>query len=121
MERLPQQLRHQLSQFQQTQQQAQALLVQKQQLELALRETERALSELGKLKEGVPIYRTLGSILIKTDRPEVEKELNERKETLDLRIKTIERQEARLVKRLNEMRVKLQEALKSREPSGAAG
>ena len=121
MERLPPQLRHQLSQFQQTQQQAQALLVQKQQLELALRETERALGELEKLKEGTPIYRTLGGILVKAEREEVEKELTERKETLDLRIKTIERQEGRLVKRLNEMREKLQEALRGRQPSGEAG
>ncbi len=121
MERLPPQLRHQLSQFQQTQQQAQALMFQKQQLEFTLRETERAIGELEKLKEGTPIYRTLGGILVKADRPEVEKELNERRETLDLRIKTIERQEGRVIKRLNEMRAKLQDVLKARGPSGEAG
>lgn len=121
MERLPQQLRHQLSQFQQTQQQAQALMAQKQQLELALRETERALKELEKLKEGSPIYRSVGGILAKAERPEVEMQLKDRKETLDLRIKTVERQEGRVVERLNEMREKLQEALKAEKPPGEAG
>jgi prefoldin beta subunit len=121
MERLPPQLRHQLSQFQQTQQQAQALMAQKQQLELALRETERALEELGKLKEGATVYRSVGGILAQAERPEVEKQLKDRKETLDLRIKTVERQEGRMVKRMNEMREKLQEALKGEEPSGEAG
>lgn len=119
MEELPPQLRHQLAQYQQAQQQAQALLAQKQQLELALRETERALAELEKLEEGATVYKSVGGILIKTGRAELTKELTERKETLDLRIKTIERQEGRILERLREMREKLQEALKSRQPPEA--
>ena len=121
MEELPPQLRHQLAQFQQAQQQAQALGAQKQQLELALRETERALEELEKLEEGATVYKSVGSILIKANRDEVKKDLTERKETLGLRIKTIERQEGRVIERLREMRDKLQEALKARQtPGGGA-
>lgn len=119
MEELPPQLRHQIAQFQQVQQQAQALTVQKQQLELALHETERALEELGKLEEGATVYKSVGSILIKAGRDDVKKELTERKETLDLRVKTIERQEGRVIERLKEMRDKLQEALKTRQPPGS--
>ncbi|MDI6819295.1 MAG: prefoldin subunit beta [Candidatus Hodarchaeaceae archaeon] len=118
MEELPPSLRHQLAQFQQVQQQAQALMAQKQQLELALRETERALEELGKLQEGATVYKSVGGILIKAEQANLTKELTERKETLDLRIKTIERQEGRVVERLREMREKLQEALKARQPTG---
>lgn len=121
MEELPPQLRHQLAQFQQAQQQAQALTVQKQQLELALHETERALEELGKLGEGSTVYKSVGGILIKAGHDEVKKELTERKETLGLRIRTVERQEGRIVERLREMRDKLQEALKARQlPGGGA-
>jgi len=119
MEELPPQLRHQIAQFQQVQQQAQALTVQKQQLELALHETERALEELDKLEEGATVYKSIGGILIKAGRDDVKKELTERKETLDLRIKTIERQEGRVIERLREMRDKLQEALKTRQPPGS--
>jgi prefoldin beta subunit len=122
MEELSPQLRHQIAQFQQAQQQAQALTAQRQQLELALHETERALEELDKLQEDATVYKSVGSILIKANRADVKKELTERKETLGLRIKTIERQEGRIVERLREMRDKLQEALKSKQPSsgGAA-
>jgi prefoldin beta subunit len=119
MEELPQQLRHQIAQFQQAQQQAQSLTVQKQQLELALHETERAVEELDKLEPSATVYKSVGGILIKAGRDDVKKELTERKETLDLRVKTVERQEGRVIERLREMRDKLQEALKSRQPPGS--
>jgi prefoldin beta subunit len=119
MEELPQQLRHQIAQFQQAQQQAQSLTVQKQQFELALHETERAVEELDKLEPSATVYKSVGGILIKAGRDDVKKELTERKETLDLRVKTVERQEGRVIERLREMRDKLQEALKSRQPPGS--
>ena len=122
MEEMSPQLRHQVAQFQQIQQQAQALMAQKQQLELILKETEKAIEELDKLQEGATVYKSVGSILIKADRVVLKKELTDDKETLDLRIKTIERQEERVVTRLHEMRDKLQEALKTKGPSsGEAG
>jgi len=96
-------------------------MTQRQQLELVLRETEKALEELGKLGGDEVVYKRVGGILVRASKPDVERELNERKETLNLRIKTLERQEGRVVKRLNEMREKIQEALKTREPSGEAG
>lgn len=117
MEKLPPQLRHQLAQFQQTQQQAQMLMTQRQQLELLLKETERALEELGKLKEDAVVYKSVGTILIKSEKDELQKSLEEQKETLDLRIKTLERQEERVVQRLREMREKLEEALREKQTS----
>jgi prefoldin beta subunit len=120
MEEMPPQLRHQLAQFRQVQQQAQALATQKQQLQLTLRETERALEELEKLEAGATVYKSVGGILVKADRETTKRELSERKETLDLRIKTIERQEERVINRLREMRDKLQETLRARKPPKAA-
>lgn len=97
-------------------------MAQKQQLELILKETEKALEELDKLQENATVYKSVGSILVKADRAMVQKELTDDKETLDLRIKTVERQEERVVTRLREMRDKLQEALKTKGPSsGEAG
>jgi len=120
MEKLSPQLRHQLAQFQQAQQQAQVLMTQRQQLELLLRETERALEELGKLQEGAAVYKSVGTILVKSEREDLKKSLTEQKETLDLRIKTLGRQEERVVQRLREMRGKLDEALKGKQPGGEA-
>ena len=119
MEELSPQLRHQLAQFQQVQQQAQALATQKQQLELTALETKRALEELEKLREDAVVYKSVGSILVKADREELKRELGEQKETLELRVKTIGRQEERVLERLREMRERLQEVLKERPPKSA--
>jgi prefoldin beta subunit len=120
MEKLSPQLRHQVAQFQQLQQQAQVLLNQRQQLEILLRETERALEELGKLQADAVVYKSVGTLLIKSGKAEVEKQLKEDKETLDLRIKTVQRQEERAVQRLQEMQGKLDSALKGSQSPDAA-
>ena len=120
MEKLSPQLRHQVAQFQQLQQQAQVMMNQRQQLEILLRETERALEELGKLPADAVVYRSVGTILVKSGKAEVEKKLTEEKETLDLRVKTIRRQEERAVQRLQEMQEKLDSALKGSQSPDAA-
>ncbi|MDI6883842.1 MAG: prefoldin subunit beta [Hadesarchaea archaeon] len=120
MEKLSPQLRHQLAQFQEVQQQTQVLLAQRQQLELLLRETERALEELGKLPEDAVVHKSVGTILVRSNKGELQKELTEQKETLDLRVKTLERQGERAVQRLREMRDKIDEALKGKKPEEGA-
>lgn len=115
MEKLSPQLRHQLAQFQQVQQQAQVLLSQRQQLELLLKETERALEELSKLSEDAVVYKSVGTLLVRSEKVKMQKDLAEQKEMFDLRVKTIERQEERAVQRLREMRDKIDEALKGRQ------
>ncbi len=112
MEKVSPQIQHQLAQFQQAQQQTQMLLNQRQQLEVLLRETERALEEINKLPDDAVVYKSVGTILIKSEKPELHKGLTEQKETLDLRVKTIERQGERAVQRLKEMREKIDDALK---------
>ncbi|MEW6592145.1 MAG: prefoldin subunit beta [Candidatus Hadarchaeota archaeon] len=120
MEKLSPQMRHQLAQFQQVQQQAQALLSQRQQLEVLLHETERAIEELGKLQDDATVYKSVGTILVKSSKKDVEKNLTEEKETIDLRVKTIQRQEERAMQRLQEMREKLDQSLKSQPTPEAA-
>ncbi len=117
MENLSPQLRHQFAQFQQAQQQAQILLNQRQQLELLSKETERALEELEKLSGDAVVYKSVGTILARSEKGKLQKELTEQKETLDLRVKTLERQGERTVQRLREMREKIDEALKGKKPS----
>lgn len=117
MEKLSPQLRHQLAQFQQAQQQAQALLGQRQQVELMLKETERAVEELNKLPEDAVLYKSVGTILVRSEKGTLLKDLAEQKEMLDLRVKTLERQGERAVQRLREMRDKIDEAFKGKGPS----
>jgi prefoldin beta subunit len=121
MEKLSPQLRHQLAQFQQIQQQAQVLMTQRQQLEILLRETERALDQLQKLPEDAVVYKSLGSILVKSEKKKLTEDLTEQKETLDLRIKTLTRQEERTIQRMREMRDKINQSLKKQPPAGTGG
>ncbi|WP_457554748.1 prefoldin subunit beta [Candidatus Pyrohabitans sp.] len=114
MEQLPPQLQHQLAQFQQLQQQAEAITTQRLQMELQLKEVARALDEVQKLGEDAEVYRSVGNLLIKSTRDDVEKELKERKETLELRISTLKRQEEKVTSRLKELQVKIQDAIRSR-------
>ena len=99
-----------LGQFQSYQQQLQAILIQKENLKLQILETERALEELeaSKKKEA---YKITGPIMIKKSKNELKTELKERKSNFDLRVKTLERAEERITKKLKEMEPKLRKML----------
>lgn len=116
MEELPPQLKHLMAQYQQAQQHAQALSAQRQQLELLKLETKKALEELEKAPQDAAVYREVGPLLIRANREELKKELEEQGETLELRVKTLQKQEERVVERLRELQQKLEEALKTRRP-----
>ncbi|MBS3815314.1 MAG: prefoldin subunit beta [Hadesarchaea archaeon] len=121
MENLPSNVQHQISQFQQTQQRAQALANQKRQLEVNLKETEQALEELKKLDEDSTIYKSVGGIMAETDSADAKDELEDKKETLNLRVKTVERQQERINDKLEKMRAKIQDALRGQQsPADAA-
>jgi len=99
------------------QQTLQAVSGQKQQLEIEASETDRALAELGKLTDTAVVYKSVGSLLLKSDRQTLLAELKERKELLGTRITVLGRQEERTKERMKELQEKLQEKLR---PIGAA-
>ncbi|MDO8740620.1 MAG: prefoldin subunit beta [Candidatus Woesearchaeota archaeon] len=68
----------------------QNFLMQKQQFQSQLVEIESALSELGKAKEA---YKIVGNIMVSSDKDALEKELKEKQETFEIRIRSIEKQE----------------------------
>lgn len=108
---LPPQIQNQLAQLQQLQQQAQALAVQKNQVEISLKETELALEELGKLGDDAVVYRAIGDLLIKTERDKTRDALIEKKDTLGLRVQTLARQEERIQKRFQQLQEQLKQAI----------
>jgi len=114
--RLPPQVQERLLRLQQLQQTLQAILTQKQQLELELTEVEQALSELEKLTDDAVIYKSIGSLLVKSERPKVTTELNERKELLNMRISVLGKQEERLRGQVKNLQVKLQQDLRPLGP-----
>jgi prefoldin beta subunit len=109
---LPPQLQEQLGRLQQLQQTLQAVMTQKQQLEIESSETDKAISELDKVTDQTPVYKSVGSLLVKSERQTLLAELKERKELLGTRITVLGRQEERTKERIKELQEKLQEKLR---------
>jgi len=80
----------------------QNLLLQKQTFQVEVNETKTALDELGKAKGDV--FRVLGQVMVKADIGELEKEIKEKHDTLELRMKAIEKQELSLREEIERMR-----------------
>ena len=111
-----------LVQYQQIQQQMQYLGVQRYQLEAQLKESEKALEAVSKLKAGTPIYQSVGSLLVKVeDVPALKKELAEKKESQELRVKTLERQEKQMRERHEELGSTLEKTFSKGEGNARAG
>ena len=115
------QLQNQIAQYQQLQNQLQVLGTQRVQLEAKLREIEGTLEELGKISGETPIYKSIGMLLVRQDdREALKKELEEHKETLTIRVKSIQKQEKSLSQRYEDLAGKIQSALGT-TPSPAEG
>jgi prefoldin beta subunit len=110
---LPPQVQEELVRLQQLQQTLQAVVSQKQQLEMDMTETDRALTELEKVTGETPVYKSVGSILVKADKQALLSELKEKKELLNTRVTVLGRQEERTRERLKDIQQKLQEKLRT--------
>jgi len=109
---LPPWLKEQISRLQQLQQNLQAIMMQKQQIELEIVETERALEELNKTTTSDSIYKAAGPLLIKSEKDTIEKELSEKKELANTRVMVLGKQESRVKENLKEVENKINQMLK---------
>jgi prefoldin beta subunit len=117
---MPPWLQEQLMKLQQSQQNLQAIMQQKQQIEMELIETEKSLEELRKASDDDMVYKHAGSILIKSTKKDLIEEIEERKELTKTRSIVLEKQETRLKESLKEQEAKITETMKSGTPSGGA-
>jgi prefoldin beta subunit len=117
---MPPWLQEQLMKMQQSQQNLQAIMQQKQQIEMEKIETDKSLEELKKASDEDMVYKHAGSILIKSTKKELIDELEERKELTKTRSTVLEKQEGRLKEALKEQEAKITEMMKSGTPSGGA-
>lgn len=112
MKEISPQLQNQIAQYQQLQQQLQVLASQRVQLEAKLREIDGTLEELNKISNDAPIYKSIGMLLVRQDdREALKKELEEHKETLTIRVKSLQKQEKSLAERYEALGEKIQAAL----------
>jgi len=115
-------LQNDIKQFQRLQQDLSTVAQQRLQIDLKLRETIHTLDELKTLPDDATLYRPIGGLLAKAkSRKEVEDLLTEEKETLEVRIKALERQENHLKERYTTMQQELSQALQAAGAGGPEG
>jgi prefoldin beta subunit len=105
-------LRNEVIEFQNLQQQLQLIAMQKQQIQVQLSENDKAQEELIKVSEKQAIYRLIGGIFIPKTAAVLKKELLEEKESLELRKSGLAKQETKLNERFTQIRKKLEAAQK---------
>jgi prefoldin beta subunit len=96
-----------LNQAQLYQQQMQTIMMQKENISIQLLEIKKALDETEKVEAKREIYKVSGPILIKSTKAEVLKDLKEKQETLNVRMKTLESGEKKAKAKISELREKL--------------
>ncbi len=105
-----QELQEKVKEMRTIEQNLQNVLLQKQAFQLEVNETKNAEEELKKTTGEV--FRVLGQIMIKSNKTELEKELKEKKQLIDMRLKALEKQETTLTATLEKLRNDLIEKIK---------
>jgi len=103
------QVQEKIGQIQLLQQNLENFSMQRQQFQLQQTEIETALNEISNVKT---TYKIIGNIMVLTEKDKLHKELEEKKELLNIRISTIEKQEERLRLKFEELQ---QDVMKSLE------
>jgi prefoldin beta subunit len=109
LSKLPPNVQERLLRLQQLQQTLQSILAQKQQVEMEKSEVEQTLTEMAKTADDAVLYKSIGSLLVKSDKAKISTDLNERKELLVTRSTVIAKQEERIRSQVKETQAKLQE------------
>ena len=83
-------------------QNVQNLFLQKQSFQIEISETQLALKEIE--SSGDEIFKMVGQLMIRSDKAKVKEELLNKERFLDIRIKSIEKQENSLTEKLEKLR-----------------
>jgi len=112
-QKIPPEVENKLIRLQELQEQLRLLSLRRQQLEFQLREVEHALDQVKDLSADVELYKSTGYVMFRTSKEQIVDELTDKKETLELRLKTIEKQEKLVRKEFEELRRDLSKMLAS--------
>ena len=110
---IPPLVQEHLARLQQTQQNFQSILMQKQQLESEKLEIEKALEELKKASDDELVFKHAGTIMIKSNKKDLIDELEEHVELAKTKASLLVKQEERLKITLKEQETKIQEIMKN--------
>ena len=110
---MPPWLQEQIMKLQQSQQNLQSIMTQRQHLEMEKAETEKALDELKKIADDDSVFKQAGTVLIKSNKKTLVDELEEKVELSKTRSTVLEKQEVRVKETLKEQEAKITELMKS--------
>lgn len=109
-------VQNQIAMLQQMQQQMQTIGAQKAQYEMAVREAKRATEELTDVLDDAPVFMSVGTVMMEKKKEAVLKNLAEKIETLELRIKSLEKQENLLSGKFEQLQAQIKQALEGKSP-----
>ena len=113
-------VQNQLSMLQQIQQQLQNILQQKAQYELAVREAKRAQEEIKDSADDAVMYMSVGTVMMQKKKEVVNAKLTEKVETLELRIKSLEKQEKMMQGKFEQLQNQIKAAIEGKGAPSAA-
>ena len=89
----------------------QSIIIQKQAFEIELADINNAIEELKKQKDDV--YKIIGALMFKSKKEDVEKELKQKKDLMELRVKNLGKQEQIFKEKTFKIREELMNELKN--------
>jgi len=102
-----QELQQSIAEFERNRNQLLGISSQKQQLQFQSTALNSAIEELEKTQEK-KAYKAVANIMVLCDVKDLKKEISEQKETADLRVKTLQKQEDALVEKLNKLKSRIE-------------
>jgi len=101
-----------IGQLQMFEQSLQSFLGQKQQFQMQLVEIESALGELETTNKS---YKIVGNIMVESDKNELKADLQSKREMLELRIKTMEKQESQVREKASKLQSEILNKMKKED------
>lgn len=98
-----------IAKLQGLEQNLQNFLMQRQQFQTQLMEIDSALDEIEKTDNA---YKIVGNIMVKTGKEDLKKDLTQKKELMEIRITSLEKQESQLQEKAQELKDEVMKNLK---------
>ena len=98
-----------IAEFEKTRSQLMGMSAQKNQLQVQSELLAKSVEELKNTKEE-KVYKAAGNIMILTSRDSALKDVESQKESVDLRYKTVDRQETNLIDKLNKLKMEIEKS-----------
>jgi len=120
MNNLSPKVQNQLGMLQQIQQQLQTILSQKAQYEIAVREAKRAQEEISDSADDSVMFMSVGTVMMQKKKEVVNTKLTEKIETLEMRIKSLEKQEKMMQGKFEQLQAQIKAAIEGKGTPTAA-